>query len=68
MAMLQANTSISSRVSWGLWGNGSWMRMSREAELVFQSTPFPPVYRNDNVTATMTKYVVGGGVTLGINF
>ncbi len=67
-AMLQYNTPLSSSASVGLWGNGSWMSIRNEAELEFQNTPVPPVSRTRDVTATMTKYVVGGGVTLGINF
>ncbi|MBI5252041.1 MAG: hypothetical protein HY912_21310 [Desulfomonile tiedjei] len=67
-AMLQYNTPISSAVSFGLWGNYSWMRMRNEAELEFQNTPIPLLSRTREVTATMTKYVFGGGVTLGVNF
>ena len=67
-AMLQYNAPLSSSSSFGLWGNYSWMRMCNEAELEFQNTPAPLVSRSKDVTATMTKYVVGGGVTLGINF
>jgi hypothetical protein len=66
--MLQYNTPLSSSTSFGLWGNYSWMMMRNEAELEFQNTPIPLVSRSKDVTATMTKYVVGGGVTLGINF
>ena len=66
-AMLQYNTPVSSSVSFGLWGNYSWLRMRQTAELDFQNST-PPLARSKDVTATMTKYVVGGGVALGINF
>jgi len=66
-AMLQYNTPVSSAVSFGLWGNYSWLRMRQTAELDFEnSTPF--LARSKDVAATMTKYVIGGGVTLGFNF
>jgi hypothetical protein len=67
-AMLQYNTATASSVSFGLWCNYSWMRMRNEAELEFQNTPIPAISRSRDVTATMTKYVYGGGVTLGLNF
>lgn len=67
-AVLQYNTPVSSSFSFGLWGNYSWMKMRGEAQLEFQNTPIPLVSRSRDVTATMTKYVVGGGVTLAVNF
>lgn len=67
-AMLQYNTPLSSSTSFGLWCNYSWMWMRQNAELEFQNAPLPRVSRSGDVAATMTKYVVGGGVTLGINF
>jgi hypothetical protein len=67
-AMLQYNTPLSSSTSFGLWCNYSWMRMRGEAELEFQNTAAPLVSRSKGVTATMTKYIIGGGVTLGMNF
>ncbi|MFC1834603.1 hypothetical protein ACFL2Q_07705 [Thermodesulfobacteriota bacterium] len=66
-ATFQYNTPVSSSTSFGLWGNYSWMRMRGEAGLEFENTA-PTVSRSREVTATMTKYVIGGGVTLGINF
>jgi hypothetical protein len=67
-AIFQYNTPVSSSTSFGLWGNCSWMRIRGEAELEFQNTPVPLVSRTRDVTATVTQYVVGGGITLGINF
>ncbi len=67
-AILQYNTPLSSVVSGGVWANGSWMRMSSDVEMDFQNTPVPLILRSKTVSASMTKYVVGGGVTLGINF
>ena len=67
-AMLQYNTPVSSSTSFGLWCNYSWMSMRQNAELEFENTPLPIISRTREVTATMTKYVTGGGVTLGINF
>jgi hypothetical protein len=66
-AMLQYSTPVSSSTSFGLWCNYSWMKMRQEAELEFQNT-LPLVSRTRDVTATMTKYVTGGGITLGVNF
>ncbi len=65
---LQYNTPVSSSTSFGLWGNYSWMKMRGEAELEFQKTPVPLISRTRDVIATMTKYVVGGGVMLGVKF
>lgn len=67
-AMLQYNVPLSSAVSFGLWGNYSWMKMRDKAELEFENAPIPLVSRSRDVTATMTKYIVGGGVMLGLNF
>lgn len=66
--MLQYNTPALSSASVGLWCNYSWMSMRQDAELEFENTPLPVISRTREVTATMTKYVIGGGVTLGINF
>lgn len=67
-AMMQYNTPVSSQLTFGLWGNYSWMRMRKEAELEFENTPFPLISNSRDVTATMTKYIYGGGVTIGVNF
>ncbi len=67
-AMLQYNTPISSSTSFGLWCNYSWMRLSQDADLDFENIPIPLLSRSRTVTPTMTKYIVGGGVTLGVNF
>jgi len=66
-ATLQYNAPVNSTISVGLWANYSWMRMNQEANLEFTSSA-PPIFRSKKVTATMTKYVAGGGVTLGVNF
>ncbi len=67
-ATLQYNTPLSSSTTFGLWSNCSWMRMRQNAELEYQSTLLSNTPITRTVLATMTKYVVGGGVTLGINF
>jgi hypothetical protein len=67
IGMVQYNTSLLSTVSIGLWCNYSWMRMRQSAELEFENTT-PPIFRSKSVTATMTKYLAGVGLTLGINF
>ncbi len=59
---------ISSSTSFGLWCNYSWMRLSQDADLDFENIPIPLLSRSRTVTPTMTKYIVGGGVTLGVNF
>ncbi|MFH1113570.1 MAG: hypothetical protein V1792_06580, partial [Pseudomonadota bacterium] len=66
--MLQYNTPVSSSTTFGLWCNYSWMWMRQGAHLTYENTPFPAVTRSRDVTATMTKYIVGGGISLGINF
>jgi hypothetical protein len=67
-ATLQYNMPFSTSTSFGLWCNGTWMRMRQGAELEFQNSPLPSISRSRDVTATLTKYVIGGGVTLGLNF
>ncbi len=42
--------------------------MRQDAVLESENTPVPLISRSRNVTATMTKYVFGGGITLGVNF
>ncbi|MEJ2718919.1 MAG: hypothetical protein P8182_17615 [Deltaproteobacteria bacterium] len=67
-AMFQYAMSFSSSISVGVWANGSWMRMRNDAELEFESTPTPLLSRTRDVTATVTQFIVGGGVTLGMSF
>lgn len=67
IAMLQYNTSLLSSVSLGLWCNYSWMQMRQAADLQFENTD-PLIFRSKGVTATMTKFLTGGGLTLGVNF
>ncbi len=66
-AMLQYNTPITSAVQFGIWANGSWMRMRQNANLEFTSS-VPAIFTSKQVTATFTKYATGGGITLGVNF
>jgi hypothetical protein len=66
-AMFQYNVPMSSSVSLGLWANGSWMAMRGTARLGLVNA-VPELSRGKEVTATMTQYVTGGGVTLGLNF
>jgi hypothetical protein len=67
MALLQYNTPLTSSVSTGLWANASWFSLRGNAELSFVNTS-PAISRSKEVTVTMTQYVVGGGVTLGVAF
>jgi len=64
---VQYNMALVSGTTFGLWGNYTWLNMRGTADLDFENTN-PPVTRSKDVTATMTKYVLGGGITLGINF
>ena len=66
--MVQYNTPVTSSTTFGLWCNYSWLRMRQDAVLEFENTPVPLISRTRNVTATMAKYVFGGGITLGVNF
>ncbi len=65
--MLQYNTPLTSATTFGIWANGSWMRMHQDADLEFVSS-VPAISTTRQVTATMTKYTAGGGITLGVNF
>jgi hypothetical protein len=67
IALLQYNTPLTSAISTGLWVNGSWLSLRGNGQLEFQNIS-PPISRNKDVTITMTQYVLGGGVTLGITF
>ncbi|MFH0824612.1 MAG: hypothetical protein V2B18_17800 [Pseudomonadota bacterium] len=67
-AMLQYNTPVSSSSTFGLWCNYSHMKMGQDAELEFVNAPVPTVERTRSVNATMTKYVYGAGITLGVDF
>ena len=67
-AMAQYNTPITSSMTLGLWCNYNWMRMRQDATLEFENTPVPLISSTRNVTATMTKYAFGGGITLNVNF
>lgn len=68
MAMLQYNTPLTSSTSFGLWGVYSWLSMRHDADLEFESTPVPLISRSREVTATMTQYIIGGGVSLVVEF
>jgi hypothetical protein len=67
-AMVQYNTPVTSTTTFGLWCSYNWMRMRQDATLEFENAPVPLISRTRTVTATMTKYVFGGGVTLAVNF
>jgi len=66
-ASLQYNMPLSKSASFALWGNYTWMTVRGAASLEFENTD-PPVTRQKDVTATMTKYVLSWGVTLSVNF
>ncbi|MEW6113111.1 MAG: hypothetical protein AB1664_13355 [Thermodesulfobacteriota bacterium] len=66
-ATFQYNTALLSSSSFGLWANYTWMRVVGDAELEFENSA-PAISTSKDVTATMTKYVLGGGITLGIQF
>ncbi len=64
---IQYNTPVSGSTSFGLWANYTWMNVRGNAELEFvNAAPF--VSRQKDVTATVTQYVIQGGVTLGVTF
>jgi len=64
-ASLQYNTPVTEVASFGLWGNYTWLDMRGNATLEFEN---PTVFREKNVTATLTKFILQGGVMLSINF
>jgi len=63
----QYNMAPVNSVSLALWGGYTWMDVRGNAELDFRNAT-SDVSRQKDVTATMTKYVLQGGVTAGINF
>jgi hypothetical protein len=64
---LQYNTPMSGATSFGLWVNYTWLKVRGTAELEFvNAAPF--IVRHKEVTATVTQYVIQGGVTLGYTF
>lgn len=67
-ATLEYDTRLSETVSFGVWLNYNWMLMRSEVELEFEHSPDPPISRSRDVTATMTKYILGGGVAFGLAF
>jgi hypothetical protein len=66
-ATFQYDTTLLSSSSFGLWANYTWMKVEGDAELEFENSA-PAISRTKDVTATMTRYVLGGGITLGIQF
>lgn len=64
---VQYNVDLLGSASFGLWANYSWMNVRGNAELEFQDSA-TAVYRQKNVTATLTSYVVQGGVALAVAF
>jgi hypothetical protein len=64
---LQYNMTLKDSVSFGLWGSGAWMVMRGNANLESQTALSATVVQRE-VTATLTRYVLQGGFTLGITF
>jgi len=64
---LQYNVAPVNSVSLGLWANYTWMDVRGDAELDFEDST-RGFSRQKTVTATMTKYVIQGGLTAGITF
>ncbi len=63
----QYNSTPTDSSSFGVWGNCAYMGVRGNAELGFQdaNTGFSS---QKQVTATMTKYIIQGGLMFGLNF
>lgn len=64
---LQYNTTPVNGSSFGAWANYSLMDIRGNAELDFQDSTLG-ISRQRDVTATMTMYVIQGGLMLGLTF
>jgi hypothetical protein len=67
-ASFQYNQDLSKTTSFGVWTSYTWMNQQGTCGLSFQHNGGIPVTRDREITAMMTKYVLQGGLTLGINF
>jgi hypothetical protein len=63
----QYNATPIDDFSFGLWSNYTYMDVHGNAQLDFQNST-TGVSRQKEVTATMTKYILQGGVMLGMTF
>lgn len=63
----QYNSTPTNSASFGVWGNCAYMGVRGNAELDFQDAN-SGVSRQKQVTATMTKYIIQGGLMFGLNF
>jgi hypothetical protein len=63
----QYNSTPTDSSSFGVWGNCAYMGVRGNAELSFQDAN-SGVSRQKQVTATMTKYIIQGGLMFGLNF
>jgi hypothetical protein len=66
--MIQYNQDVSKSASFGVWTSYTWMNQEGSCALSFEHNGTTPVSRDRDITAMMTKYVLQGGLTLGINF
>ncbi|MFC1834476.1 hypothetical protein ACFL2Q_07045 [Thermodesulfobacteriota bacterium] len=66
-AMFQYNTPVTSSVSFGLWANYLWMQARGSADATLRSSALP-ADQTTTVDVSMSKYVCGGGLSLGYNF
>lgn len=67
-ASVQYNQEVSKSVYCGLWASYLWMNQRGGCSLSFVHNGTTPITSDRGLTATMTKYVLQGGVTLGVNF
>lgn len=63
----QYNQTPSATSSVGVWGNCTYMTVRGNAELNFQDSTLG-ISRQRDVTASLTKYVIQGGLMFGLNF
>jgi hypothetical protein len=64
----QYNQEISKTLSFGLWSSYLWMDQRGTAGLAFDHKGTNPVTRDKEVIATMTKYIMQGGLALTVTF
>jgi len=66
-ASLQYNTTLVDALSFGLWGNYTWTSLTGDASLELVKTDLS-LYRQKDVTVTMTQNLIQGGLLLSVTF
>lgn len=67
-ASFQYNQTVTESVSLGVWGGYLWMDQRGNCGLSFEHNGATPVSSDRGLTATLTKYVLQGGLALTVSF